>query len=277
MSCLFILSTFVFFSGSRNTVLLLYVLMIMQDRIQWNKRRFFQVSHLVIWSFGLFVILTITLWDENYVYGDDYFNHNICMAKTPFVLVNNGTGCVISRNLTNTMLGFYIVYLLLIINSVVTFSLIMGIAYDSYKKRRSSLLRSPSSIGHTVAKEQSFLFFRATFRYAITSIVYITCFIPLFFVQNYIAFEGPFDHKSSVVYGVFYGLYQPIVALLNVSVYGFFCTAFRLEVRAWFDSILQRLFKNKFRSNHDDALYEPMADVDTELSLLLPNDAEPSH
>ena len=112
--------------------------------------------------------------------------------------------------------------------------MIAAIAYNSYRRKRTSMMRSPSSVGHSVAKEQSYLVFKATFRYAVTSIIYLIGFIPILACQNYLAFYGPFSQEKAVVYGVFYGLYQPMVALLNLSAYGFFSESFRTEMKVLF-------------------------------------------
>ena len=262
---------------SRNTVLLSYVLLIMQNRIQWSKCWFFLVCFSVTGCLMVFVTLEITLANNSYIYGDDYFNHNVCWANTSFILANNGSDCLIATSTRKTLSAFYVVYLFFTVVSVATFSFIMGIAYRWYRRKRASLLRSPSSIGHSVAKEQSFLIFKTTFRYAITSMVYIACFIPLLLAQNQLAFKGPFNNTNSVIYGVFYGLYQPIVALLNVSVYGIFCKTFRMEVRELFVITIQNLRKDKFRTRDDDTVYDPIINGKIQQSYSLLNNSAPSH
>ena len=212
-------------------LLLLYVFLLLQRRFQMKKRMFFIISHVSVFIIGISVVLVTILWNTNYVYSDDYFSRNVCAPEPHFFLYSNDTKCLLPDSKVYSLLSFYIIYLAIAFFAILIFLQIIATAYTIYRERTRSLVGHSTSVGHSVAKDQSYAIFKATFRYAVTSLVYMVCSIPLVVVQSVVAFNGPFGYEMNVVYGVFFGLYQPLVALINVNAYGLFSLTFRRETK----------------------------------------------
>ena len=215
----------------RTLALLVHVLMILQTKNRVHKKIFFIVSSLLIGLSGIIFTIALTFWNDSYTYCDDYITHNICTEKVDFVISENGSECLLVKNTAVLTFVFQMVYLSMAIASIFVFFAVVFVSYRTYRRRCESHLRSPTSIGHSVAKDHSYVIFKSTFRFAVTSFLYIICVFPILIAQNILTHTGPFSHGISVAYGVFYNLYTPLIALINVGAYGIFSRKFQLEMK----------------------------------------------
>ena len=234
----------------RSLSLLICVLLTLQKRIQFRKTYFFLTCHILIWPYGAISLISEADWTRNFAYSDNYVIHNGCTANFSFVLTADGSDCLLPYAKRYFYLAFYLIYFIMTLSSVVIFMVVLKLASNIYSKRRISLLRSPSSIEHSVAKDHSYIIRKTTLRFAVTSFAYIICFIPLLAVEISNSLYGPFNQNMTLVYGIFYGLFQPLLASINIMVYGYFSRAFRLEVKSLLGKISSVLRKNKLRRGH---------------------------
>ena len=142
--------------------------------------------------------------------------------------------------------------------SVIVFGITIYVAYQSYRKNQA-VKESPESITHEslglnsslysdnnfdIAAGQSYVIFKTTFRFAVTSFAYLVLLMPIIGGQLYQVNNGPFHNKHlRVAYGVAFSIVDSVVAIINVMFYGIFSPMFRKEVKAMVSMLLRKSYQ----------------------------------
>ena len=205
------------------------------------------MSHVCAWMYGAIIMLISMDWHAPPTYSGDYLTHTGCQANMTFLLTDDKKECLLSGERCQMFQFFYGQFFALEIFSVLIFGITVYVAYQSYRKNMVNK-DSPDSLTHQslglnsslyssnnfdIAADQSYIIFKTTFRFAVTSFAYLILLMPIIGGQLYQANNGPFQNKNlRVVYGVCFSIVDSSVAIINILFYGVFSPLFRKELRA---------------------------------------------
>ena len=230
----------------RSLILLIYVLSTLRPRCAADRNRFMMISHAFAWIYGIVIICITIDWHEPIIYSSDYLTHYGCQANMTFLYTHDKSKCLLSGEKAQIFQFFYGQFFAMELLSIIVFVITLYIAYDTYKKNlaHKEMIESGlnSSIGLSsslysrsnfdVAAGQSYIIFKTTFRFAITTFVYLILCMPIVWGQLYQASNGPFRNENlRLTYGVFFSIIDTLVAIINITFYGLLSPIFRKELK----------------------------------------------
>ena len=107
----------------RTLTQLVYVLLIIPDKVRVDKHKCLRWCHAFIWLYGTIFVFASTCFGGQFEYAEDYITHNECTCRLTFYRTKDGSECLLDRNTSIAFFTFYLIYFDMAILSVLYFYL----------------------------------------------------------------------------------------------------------------------------------------------------------